>query len=252
MAHVFRDDPVDCTVCPVRGLALFRELTDDQLLAVRNIRRGQEHIPPGSLIYREGTRIEYGHTLFDGWVMRYKTLEDGRRQIIGYTLPGDFLGYQPFRGATVNHSAEALTSVTLCTFPLDELGGMLARYPELSRQFGWLCKREETLAIEHMTSIGRRPARERIAHLLLELDYRLRARQGDGAKAPLIIPLTQEHIADTLGLTSIHVSRTLRTLREDDLLEFRSGRLNIKDRPALVAMTGFQEVLFDPHPQPML
>lgn len=252
MSHAFRDDPVDCTVCPVRRLALFRELAHEQLVDVRSIRKGQAHLQAGSIIFREGTAIDHGHTLFEGWVMRYKTLEDGRRQIIGFALPGDFLGYQPYRGATISHSAETLTPVTLCTFPLDNLVAMLSQYPELSQQFGWMCTREENVAIEHMTSIGRRPARERIGHLLLELDYRVRSRAEAPDSAPTVIPLTQEHIADTLGLTSIHVSRTLRTLREDGLLEFRSGRLNIKDRDALVALTGFQDSSFDPHPMPLL
>ena len=248
MVQGFRPDPVDCVECPVRRLALFRELSREQLLTVREVRKGQEHLRPGSLILREGAHTEHGHTLFDGWVMRYKTLEDGRRQIIGFALPGDFLGFHPYSTTVSTYSAETLTPVTLCTFPLEGLLNMLAEYPELSRQFGWLCKREENLAIEHMTSIGRRPARERIAHLLLELDYRVRTREDVPEGTPIIIPLTQEHIADTLGLTSIHVSRTLRTLREDSLLEFRSGRLQIKDRPTLMAMTGFQEAAFAPVP----
>ncbi|MDZ7750592.1 MAG: Crp/Fnr family transcriptional regulator [Gammaproteobacteria bacterium] len=252
MPHTFREDPVDCEVCPVRRLALFRELSREQLLTVREIRKGQEHMYPGTIIFREGARVEAAYTLFEGWVMRYKTLEDGRRQIIGFVLPGDFLGFHPYDSGVISYSAEALSPVTLCTFPLDSLGNMLAAYPELSRQFSWLCRRQENLAIEHMTSIGRRPARERIAHLLLELDVRVRARHETPADAPVLVPLTQEHIADTLGLTSIHVSRTLRTLREDGLLEFRSGRLNIKDRDALVAMTGFDETVFAAQPQPLL
>ena len=242
------ENPIDCRNCPVRRMALFSPMDETQLEAVQGTRRHQELYPTGAALYREGKGVTQAYTVFEGWVMRYKTLEDGRRQIIGYSLPGDFLGFVPLSDCAVSHSAETLTPTTLCSFNIRDLLEVFPRYPHLALYLCWKCGRDEATAIEHLTSLGRRPARERIAHLLLELDYRVRVRNGLPGGEPITLPLTQEHIADTLGLTSIHVSRTLRTLREDGLLELKSGRLTFGNRDALVRMTGFQEQTFHPHP----
>jgi CRP-like cAMP-binding protein len=242
------ENPMDCASCHVRRMALFSPMGEDQLTAVQGVRRHQELLPSGASLYREGKTVTQAYTVFEGWVMRYKTLEDGRRQIIGYALPGDFLGFVPLTNCPVSHSAETLTPATLCTFGIRDLLDMFPRFPDLALYLCWKCGREEASAIEHLTSLGRRPARERIAHLLLELDYRIRARNGLPTGESITLPLTQEHIADTLGLTSIHVSRTLRTLREEGLLELRSGRLTFGNRQALVRLTGFQEHNFQAHP----
>lgn len=242
------ENPVDCRHCPVRRMALFSPMSDDQLDRVQGTRRHQELLASGTPLYREGKAVSQAYTVFEGWVMRYKTLEDGRRQIIGYSLPGDFLGFVPLSNCAVSHSAETLTPVTLCTFQIRDLLDAFPQFPELALYLCWKCGRDEATAIEHLTSLGRRPARERIAHLLLELDYRVRVRNGLRNGESITLPLTQEHIADTLGLTSIHVSRTLRTLREDGLLELKNGRLTFGNRNALVKLTGFQEQTFHPHP----
>ncbi len=243
-----KKESTDCHDCPIRQLALFRPIQTEHLDTVKNIRVAQREVASCAELFREGDRIQESYTLFSGWVMRYKTLEDGRRQILGFALPGDLLCFQPDLGAPNTHSAQTLTTAILCAFPSGDLMRMFRLYPELAIQMSWITSREEAIYHEHLINLGRRPARERIAHLLLELHYRLTVRDLAKAGEPATIPLNQEHIADAVGLTTIHVSRTLRTLREDGLLNFHSSLLTLIDRPALVGLTGFQEDLFQPRP----
>ncbi len=229
-------------------MALFRPVNSDQLETVKTLRVAQRNVPASTELYRESERLSETFTLFSGWVIRYKTLEDGRRQILGFALPGDLLSFQPDMQAPNTHSAQTLTPVTLCTFLTEELMRTFRDYPELAIQMSWITSRDQAIYQEHLISLGRRPARERIAHLFLELSYRLTVRNLANYDQPITIPLTQEHIADAAGLTTIHVSRTLSSLREDGLLNFQAGTLNLLNRPALEKLTGFQKEAFQPRP----
>ena len=103
----------------------------------------------------------------------------------------------------------------------------------------WITARDAALAREHLTNVGRRSARDRVAHPLLELFYRVRRRGASPGDNALELPLTQEHIADAPGLTMVHVNRTLRALREADLLAMRGRMLRILDPEALAELAGF-------------
>jgi len=248
MAPTPRANPTQCVACPVRRLALFQPLAGDQLQAMQTHRMEQREIPPGTVLYTQDSHLDESFTLFQGWVMLYRTLGDGRRQVLRFALPGDFLGFQPDPTGPILHSAQALTPVALCVFKRDSLMQMFREHPLLAIQMAWITSRDEATAHDHMTSLGRRPAKERIAQLFLELHHRLGARGPIDERAGIPIPLKQEHIADALGLTTIHVNRTLRALREGGLAVLRSGLLKIMNRPALTEMTGFQSDSFSRRP----
>jgi CRP-like cAMP-binding protein len=224
----------------VRRLALFEPLTAEQLHSMEAHRAEQRQVMPGEFLFRQDTRIDESYTIFEGWVMLHRSLEDGRRQILRFSLPGDFLGFQPSPNTTVLHSAQALTPVTVCVFRRDDLLQVFREHPMLAIQMAWITSRDEATTHEHLLSIGRRPAKERIAHLFLELHARLAARGPVNERVGIPVPLKQEHIADALGLTTIHVNRTLRVLREAGLAVLRGGLLRILDREALVQLTGFR------------
>jgi CRP-like cAMP-binding protein len=229
-------------------MALFEPLSPDQLSAMATHRLEQRHLPAGSMLFRQDTEVDEAYTLFDGWVMLHRTLDEGRRQILRFSLPGDFLGFQPTPHGHILHSAQALTPVTVCVFQRDSLMAMFREHPILAIQMAWITSRDEANAHEHLTSLGRRPAKERIAHLFLELHQRLLARGAVDERAGIPIPLKQEHLADALGLTTIHVNRTLRVLRESGLAVLRGGVLRIPDRQALVDLAGFQGELYARRP----
>jgi CRP-like cAMP-binding protein len=234
--------------CAVRRLALFQPLHAEASAAMQAHRLEQRTLPAGAWLFGQDARLDEAYTLFDGWVMLCRTLDDGRRQILRFALPGDFLGFQPLPNGTVLHSAQALTPVRLCVFKRDSMMAMFREHPELAIQMAGITARDEAVAHDHMTSLGRRPAKERIAHLFLELHQRLAARGPVNERAGIPVPLKQEHIADAVGLTTIHVNRTLRTLREGGLAVLRGGMLRILDREALVNLTGFRPDPFAPRP----
>lgn len=185
--------------------------------------------------------ITAGHTyhsvfvLSRGMAIRYKVLHDGRRQILNLVLPGDLIG---FPGCLYNRSLYSVTTLeesTICPIAFGEIFELFRRHARLSIAIFWLAGQEATLFAEHLVGIGRQSAYERVARMLMELLARLQLAglAGDRAYA---LPLTQELMADALGLSVPHVNRTLRKLREDRLIALDGNRLTCLDIPALARL----------------
>lgn len=187
----------------------------------------------------EGERNPSLYTVLSGWGFRYKILEDGRRQILNYVLPGDLLGLQGNVMKEMQHSVEALTKMTLCTFEREKFPTLFRNHPSLAFDITWMAAREETMLDEHLLSIGRRTALERASYLLAFLDTRARttavAGQGNGH-----LPLTQQHVADTLGLSLVHTNKTLRKLMERGLVRWLDRGCEVIDREGLYHLAGWR------------
>ena len=230
--------PTTCRQCSVRKRAWFQPLEDDEVDAVQHYKSEHRVVRAGDQIIREGDPCKELFTLFDGWAFKYKLLADGRRQILKILLPGDFLGFQPDLGGPYVSSTEALTDTVVCVFPRPNMMQMFQEQPKLGISLVWMTASDQTLSYEHLTSMGRRPARERLAQMLLEVFVRVRDRQGSEEDDHIFFPLTQEHLADATGLTSIHVNRTLKELRQDGLLDITRRRLTIPEVSKLTDLTG--------------
>lgn len=229
--------PTTCRECQVRKRAWFQPLDDDEVDSVQHYKSEHREVKAGEDIIREGDVCKELFTLFDGWAFSYKLLPDGRRQILKIHLPGDFLGFQAdLAGPNIN-SIAALTDVMICVFPRPNMMNMFQDQPKLGISLVWMTASDQKMSYEHLTSMGRRPARDRLAQLLVEIFVRVRDRTGSDADT-IYFPLTQEHLADTTGLTSIHVNRTLRELREEGLLEITRRHLTIKDVKKVAAEVG--------------
>ncbi|ALG67432.1 Crp/Fnr family transcriptional regulator [Beggiatoa leptomitoformis] len=232
------EQTVPCHACPVRKLTRFQPLPESQQAVVQQYRAGQTLLPAKHHLYREGELHGNIYTLFSGWVMLYKTLSNGGRQILRYALPGDFISFQADLQAPMNHSAQTLTECTLCVFPRQNLIQMLQTHPELGLQIAWITARDMTLGQEYLVNIGRKNAKERLAFLFTELFQRMGMHDPKiGNSIPF--PMTQEDIADTLGLTLVHVNRTLRNLREEGLINLSHHTLTILDYAQLAELAGF-------------
>jgi CRP-like cAMP-binding protein len=229
-----------CAACPVREWALCQPIPDADLDIVDRFKTGHRDVTAGADFYRQGEVSQELFTVVAGWGCQYTLLEDGRRQITRIILPGDFVGYQPDLAAPADHSAQALTDMNLCVFPRNNILDLFREHPELAVRMTWMLARDEGRSQEWMTSIGRRSARERVSHLLLELYYRIRLRHPEPVGSSIPLPLTQEHIGDALGLTSVHVNRTLRELREENLLVLSNRTLQILDPDGLAEVAGFE------------
>jgi len=220
--------PTTCRDCKVRARAWFQPLDDDEVDAVQHFKSEHRIVKAGDDIIRETQTCKELFTLFDGWAFSYKLLPDGRRQILKIHLPGDFLGFQADLSGPNENSIAALTDTVVCVFPRPNMLDMFQQQPKLGISLVWMTASDQRMSHEHLTSMGRRPARDRLAQLLVEIFVRVRDRIAS-TEDTIFFPLTQEHLADTTGLTSIHVNRTLRELREEGLLEITRRHLTIKD-----------------------
>lgn len=221
---------VPCTDCPLRLLDCFREFTAEELDFVQGFKQGERLVKPGEPILLEQTSSPHLYTVLEGWAFRYKTLSDGRRQILNYLLPGDFIGLQGSALGNLDHSVEALSDMMLCIFNRRDLWSVYTTTPSLAFDVTWLAAHEERLLDANLLTVGRRTAIERVAYVLWHL-YDRAERRGMVTARGLVLPLTQQHLADTLGLSLVHTNKTLRKLRatgcvswHDHVLEVMDGR----------------------------
>jgi CRP-like cAMP-binding protein len=213
------------------------------LHVVADYRTGNRKIKAGEHLLSLGDTCDAIYNLIDGWVFLYNILEDGRRQILHFGLPGAVLGFHPARGAMTTYSVQALTDAVVCVIPHKALDPLSRKHPEIGLRLAWLISRDRSLAFDHLTSVGRRSARERVAHLLLELFIRYRAQWPGSRIEEMHLPLTQEHIGDATGLTFVHVNRVLRDLRREGIVEFHYRRLRILDPDRLIDVAGIDPQL---------
>jgi CRP-like cAMP-binding protein len=182
----------------------------------------------GRMIVRAGVTLSDSILLVEGIVARYKDLADGQRQIMELHVPGDFLDLHGFLLKRLEHHVGAMTPVRLAIIPHERLRQITEDHPHLARMLWFSTLIDASIHREHILSVGRRTALARIAHLLCELYLRLEVvGLAQGGRFPL--PLTQADLADVTGLTSVHVNRMLKSLRDGDLVTFRGGEVVIQD-----------------------
>ena len=226
-----------CDQCPLRKLPALREFSAEELAFVKTLKVDELRVDPGASFLAEGTRSEYLYTVLTGWAFRYKMLDEGRRQILNYALPADMLGLQGALMNEMEHSVEALTPLVLSVFPRAELWDLYSRLPSLAFDITWLAAREEQLIDEHLVSLGRRTALERAAYLLLHLFAR--AEESGLVKSGSIqFPFTQQHLADTLGMSLVHTNNTLKRLFVSKAVRWKDRVFEMVDRAALADIAG--------------
>ena len=227
---------VPCHHCPLRPLPLFIEHSAEELALVQSLKRRELRLAAGETLIDEGHSDAPLYTLLAGWAFRYKTLRDGRRQILTFLLPGDFIGVQQRMGDAAAHGVDVLTDAQFCVFQRDALWELHRQQPSMGFNITWLTAHEESLVDDTLLSVGRRSAEERIATLLIQLYKRAAALLPDGGAAGVPFPLTQQHIADGLGLSLVHTNKTLRKLERRGLHHIEDGRLYLRDAKALVRL----------------
>jgi CRP/FNR family transcriptional regulator len=192
----------------------------------------------GESLYFQGDDCRKIYLLLDGWAFRHQSLEDGRRQILDFALPGGAFGL-PGTGVMTG-TLEALTPCMFSVFNRDSLCKLLQQVPILALRFVELLADAQTRAFEHLTSVGRRSARERVANLLVEIISRSRHGAAEGQRSGTSLPLMQPHIADALGLASETVCRALSAMRKDGVVVLRAHRLEVLDIDQLACEAGVQ------------
>lgn len=229
-----------CEKCPLRGRPMFRDFTDGELGFIKKFKKGELSVEKGATLLTEGSHNPHFYTVLSGWGFRYKLLPDGRRQIVNYAMPGDLVGLQGSLMGEMQHSVEALSPMLLCVFERSELFTLYREHPSLAYDLTWIASREEVMLDENLLSVGRRSAVERIAYLLAFIISRSVA-AGMSRHNVHTIAITQQHVADTLGLSLVHTNKSIRKLVERRLLKWGDGGCQIFNVEGLAKIAGWEE-----------
>jgi CRP-like cAMP-binding protein len=210
-----------------------RELVALTKMAVEHVRK-----PRGAGIIAAGEETAHVFVVSRGWALRYRTLDDGRRQIVNVMLPGDCFDLQALIKTKADHSIEALTSVDLLRLSSEEFLDAIGSNASLATAFWWAAVQEESILREQIVRLGRRTGRERLAHILLELRRRL-LHAGQDVGDTLNLPMSRDVLADLLGLSSVDVSRSVAALRDANLIRTSNGSIHLLDIDGLAEVAQF-------------
>jgi CRP-like cAMP-binding protein len=238
---------VPCLECPLRLSLAFKPISDQHVARIQRMRSGQVLLQAGSAIVEPDLQNAYLYTLFSGWAFRYKMAENGSRQILNFLLPGDLVGLQAAMFEPARHGIIALSDVRLCRFPRRNVWKLFGSVPDLAFDLTWLGAREESLVDHNMLTVGQLDAAERVATLIFSLYKRLEA-IGLVHEKSFDFPLSQQHLADALGLSLAHVNKTIAALRRRGLFEWTGNRIVIKQPKSLERAAEIYESTYLPRP----
>jgi len=181
---------------------------------------------------------EYFYTVQSGWACSYRNMEDGSRQVLDLYVPGDVIGLREFAFRRRVSSLMTITNASLCPFPKHHLTEVFARSRLLCNLFFMMAARDQAILVERLINLGRRSAREKVAHFLLEIAHRLDKACADVTDCNHL-PLTQVLMADALGLSTVHVNRTLNELKQQALTAPATDGITLLNREGLKEVAGF-------------
>jgi CRP-like cAMP-binding protein len=217
----------------IRKLERFTALAEEDKRALEAAANYKiRHVGAREDVIHEGDKPKHVNLMLEGYACRYKSIEDGRRQIVSFFIPGDICDARMFMLKQMDHSIGTLSSARLAEIPGEMFLEMVEKSPTLMRALWWNTLVEEAIAREWTLNVGQRSAYERTAHLLCEFFIRLKVvglTNGDSCE----LPMTQAELADALGLSTVHVNRTLQELRANRLITLRGKTLVIHDLRAL-------------------
>lgn len=195
-------------------------------------------VPADRVFVRSGQELKESTLLLDGWMARAKDLPSGQRQIAEIHLPGDFMDLHGFTLKRLDHDVVSITRSTIAVAPHERVKELTERYPHLTRLYWFMTNIDAAIQREWTLSLGRRTAISRMAQLFCELLIRLEV-VGLAENNCYRFPLTQNEMGECLGLTSVHINRTLQELRKQGLIEVRDWRVEILDLEGLKGVAQF-------------
>ena len=232
-----------------KRLASFLALSDEEKSALTALAA----VPSRRLdarrdLVREGDTPRTLFLIAEGWACRYKTLEDGRRQIVGILLPGDLCDLNNLVLSEMDHSIGTLSAIRYLEIPHEQVARVTQLLPRLGRAFWWQILTNFSIQREWILNVGQRNAIERIGHLFCELQVRLTS-VGLAERDGYDLPITQIDIADATGLTPVHVNRTVQEMRARGLISLSNRHLGIPDWDKLRESSMFNPAYLHLHNQ---
>ena len=200
-------------------------------MTVRQVSRHQD-------IVRDGDHPSQCCLVLEGVLFRYKTSSDAKRQIIAFHIAGEIPDLQSLHLKTMDHSLASLTRARLGFIQHSAMFELMSRFPRLAGAFWRETLIDAAIFREWVVNLGIRPAGKRLAHFLCEM-YRRFDSIGLAGEGTVAFPVTQEELADTLGVSAVHTNRALQDLRAQGLVIFEAGKLTIPDWNSLIAYCDF-------------
>jgi CRP-like cAMP-binding protein len=220
-------------------------ISDAEQAAIRDSIGEVRDYPARKVLVEPGQLLTASTLVLKGLICRYKDLSEGQRQITQVHVPGDFADLHSFTLKRLDHSIMTLTPTRVAMVPHEKLTQITERFPYLTRVYWFSTNLDAAIHREWEVSLGRRSAIARCAHILAELRFRLEL-VGLADSHGYDLPISQIDLSECLGLTSVHVNRSLRRLREEGVAIFRSGRVEIRDLAALEQIGEFDPAYLYP------
>lgn len=225
----------------VRKLETRALLDDGDRQALLDLKFVDRTYEPASYLTREGENAQYCALIIEGFAFRQKLGRNGERQIMSFHVPGDFVDLEGSLLRRADHNVQMLTRCRMAEIPVREIHALIDKHPRVARALWVDTLIDASIYREWIMNLGRRPAKQRLAHLYCELAKRLKL-AGLGDENGYVMPLTQEQLADATGLTPVHVNRSLKALEADGLIQ-REGRfVSIPDWQRLRQACDFREL----------
>lgn len=222
-------------------------LTPEEAIALRELGGAEQRFRRNGVIRRDREPMHCFHLLLEGWATSAIRLPNGQRQIVKIHIAGDMMGTPSMALETSADTLTALTDCRIAEVPFARLRTLLATHRRMGALFMMAVQVERVALMDIVASMGKSSARERLATLLLDLHDRL-STTGAVESASFDLPLTQEQIGDVLGITAVHVNRTMRLLERDGLVARHGHRIALSNLAALRQISPLppRRVRFDP------
>ncbi len=224
----------------IERLSMFVTLGPDERTAVEAMTQTRRAIGSGELLAHEGSRPNRVCLILDGVAYRHRYLSNGRRQIFGYLLPGDLCDTKFVICNECDHNVGVLCDSQIAIIPVTTLMKTMVQFPVIERGLLMMSLVEAATAREWLLNVGQRNASQKLGHLFCELSKRFQAFGNQGSEKGIAIPLTQRELADTTGLTVVHVNRVLQRFREEGLLNWSRRHFHILEFARLADLSGFE------------
>ncbi|EKE44537.1 Crp-Fnr family transciptional regulator [Oceaniovalibus guishaninsula JLT2003] len=228
---------VHCAECPLRRLPIFDPFSAEDVALMEELKIRETVVEPGATVLDQGSPAPYLFTVLSGMGLRHVRMADGKRQVINFLMPGDFIGLQGAVLEDMGHTIEATTRMVLCTFRRDRFFRIFAQNPQRAYDVVWLAASEEHFLGDALATIGQLPAIERVAWAIAQIHQRALA-LGLALGDTMPFPYRQQDLADLLGLSLVHTNKTLARLREMDIVVWRNDALHIRDPGQLHRLAG--------------
>lgn len=239
---------------PANCAPLLRKLQDhlllkeDETAAIAALSATPCAYESGKVLVHEGRTSEYIYLMVEGMACRYKMLPSGQRQILGYVIPFDLFELMFGSARPPDHSVALLSPSRILKIPVRQMTEMLVQFPRFERALTHLSMLDFAILREWLLNVGQRNAFQRLGHFFCEMSVRMSAVGQIRDDGSFDLPINQTTLADTTGLTCVHVNRTLQRLRSEELVALSHRRLTILDFNRLAAISGFddQYLRFEP------